>query len=211
MLLLAWGGAADAGPAKGRIARAGAATRAKLAQLRKPKKPNAERTGLGKTHYLVERTIAQPAGTVWDAIADVRHYVTEDPYHTDFAWDGALREGKGTQFQLTHNYRPIFPFGKDRVRATITRWEPGRRQMLAEKNLRHSFKNHTQQFRLEPAGDATRVSFDIYYRGVPKLLNLWVRPMVQRRMWDKLHQIEADAERLSRGEPTSVRRAFGDD
>ena len=149
-----------------------------------------------RVRYSVERRIPFPTASVWQVLADLRHFAENDPFHHDFAWNGERREGIGASFGLRHTYAPIFPFGSDRVDCLVTEWNPGEAQSILEANVRR-YRSHTQRFSLAPLrfGD-TLVRYDIFYRGIPWPLfpwRLWVSYWVKRRMRQKLEDIERRA------------------
>ena len=129
---------------------------------------------------------------------ELSHYAKADPYHEDPRRVGPTTEGLGAQIHLRHTYRPVFPFSRDEVVGTITEWSPERVQTLTEVNVkkRRSYRNHTQQFRIEPEGSGSKVTFHIAYGGIPPALRpyaQYVAFVVEARMQDKLIRLEESA------------------
>lgn len=144
---------------------------------------------------VTDRQISVPAQRVWEYLSDLTHFGRHDPFHHDFRFIAPQKRGLGTEFMLHHTYLPIFPLPSDQVRCRVTRWETSRRITVLETN-RSRFKSHTQDFELSPvSASVTLVRFTITYRGIPKLLlpwRMWATWLVQKRMAEKLRQIERE-------------------
>jgi len=154
------------------------------------------------TEYCVERVIPFPAHLIWETLDDPRHFGERDPYHTDFEFMGEQRKGLGTIFRLKHSYWPIFWFAPDHVKCTIVKpYEPQKKLRLREENEKTPWKSHVQEFVLTPAGpNCTLVRFAVSYRAIPLALfplRFWARWLAQKRMKDKLREIEEACGRKS--------------
>ena len=151
--------------------------------------------------YRLDKTLPYSAATVWRALSHLRHFARQDPFHRALEFIGDRDEGFGAQFRVRHSYLPIFPFGEDEVVCTVTAWEPERRLKLSEANRRR-YRNHAQEFTLEPAGPGeTRVRYEISYLGIPLVLlgwRLWARWLVRRRMNEKLDDLADDCAFIAR-------------
>lgn len=156
------------------------------------------------TEYAVERLIPFPAHLIWEILEDTKHFGENDPYHTDLQFLTEQKKGVGTKIRMKHFYRPIFWFNPDYVTCTITVCEPPNKYLsgctplpghlvLREQNDT-AWKTHVQEFILEPRdSSSTRVKFNVSYRVIPFAffpLRFWARWLSQRRMAQKLREIE---------------------
>lgn len=140
----------------------------------------------------VERAMPFAPAVVWDAIADLRHFAIDDPFHDDLRFLGEQRIGAGTRFRLHHSYLPIFPFPPDEVVATVSRWEPSRGLTLDEVNPR-AWRSHVQDFVVEPHSEGSQVVHEVthWFPASAAPMAPWVRWRVGARMTRKLEQLEA--------------------
>ncbi|TSC83045.1 MAG: hypothetical protein G01um101419_317 [Parcubacteria group bacterium Gr01-1014_19] len=143
--------------------------------------------------YSASRVIKADPQKIWDLLSDLRHFAKNDPFHSDFKFESEQREGVGAKFSVEHNYKPIFPFGSDRVMCTVSAWQPLGEVAINEKNPRHWWMDHSQRFVIEPVEDGVRVSYFISYIGVPWPFSIWVSRLVLKRMNEKLAEVEQDA------------------
>lgn len=154
------------------------------------------------TEYAVKRDIPFPATLIWEILDDTKHFGENDPYHTDLQFLTEQKKGVGTKIRMKHIYRPIFWFNPDYVTCTITKREPVKLLTLVEANEETNWKSHVQEFILEPQGpSSTLVKFNVSYRVIPLAflpMRFWARWLSQKRMADKLREIERACEKWTK-------------
>ena len=142
--------------------------------------------------YKTSRILPYSPDVVWRVIGDVRHYIHQDPFHSELVFTSSHHEGEGVTFTLRHRYWPNFPFFFVFLACRVSVSKPEREQVLVETNAK-TYRNHTQRFLLEPVGDGTLVKYEIQYMGIPMWLfpwRWWVLWSVVRRMEEKLLDVE---------------------